>query len=59
VKPDFVNLLTVFVVAVLAVFDYFNGFPHNAVMARVRSQSDCTVPRTDESLYLYLSTKYT
>jgi hypothetical protein len=32
VKPDFVNSLTVFVVSVLAVFEYFSGFPHNALM---------------------------
>ena len=31
-QPDVVNLLTVFMVAVLAVFDYFTGFPNNTVM---------------------------
>jgi len=33
VQPDVVNLLTVFMVAVWAVFDYFtDGFSNNAVM---------------------------
>ena len=32
VQPDVVNLLTVFMVAVLAVFDYFTGFPNNTIM---------------------------
>jgi hypothetical protein len=32
VQPDVVNLLTVFMVAVLAVFDYLTGFPNNTVM---------------------------
>jgi hypothetical protein len=31
-KPDAVNLLTVFMVAVLAVFDYFTGFHNNTIM---------------------------
>jgi hypothetical protein len=32
VKPDVVNLFTVFMGAVLAVFDYFTGFPNNTQM---------------------------
>jgi len=32
VKPDVVNLLNVFMVAVLAVFDYFPGFHNNTIM---------------------------
>jgi len=32
VQPDIVNLLTVFMVAVLAVFDYFTGFSNNVII---------------------------
>jgi hypothetical protein len=32
VKPDVVNLITVFMVAVLAVYEYFTSFPNNAVL---------------------------
>ena len=32
VQPDVVNLLTVFMVAVWAIFDYFTGFPNNILM---------------------------
>jgi hypothetical protein len=32
VQPDVVNLLTLFMVAVLAVLDYFTGFPNNTIM---------------------------
>jgi len=32
VQPDVVNLFTVFMCAVLAVFDYFTGFPNNTIM---------------------------
>jgi hypothetical protein len=32
VKPGFVNLITVFMVAVWAVFDYFTGFHYNTIM---------------------------
>ena len=32
VKLGVVNLLTVFMVAVLAVFDYFTGFHYNTIM---------------------------
>jgi hypothetical protein len=31
VKPDVVNLITVFMVAVLAIYEYFTSFPNNAV----------------------------
>jgi hypothetical protein len=32
VQPDVVNLFTVFMGAVLAVFDYFTCFPNNTIM---------------------------